>query len=912
MRSFHGPRWFRALSRLLCVALSAVSLVHCDAVLALAAAPARPQPLPLPRLSPASFLLQAAPLTLTRISTPFNNPIGIDHHSPTNRVVISANYPSGQPSNFELVAADGSRSAFSNIKGLTDEIKIATAKDSLGGFTAGELFTGTGVPGVIARISPDGLSVQNPWVTLPNEFGLMRGSLYVDRTGVFGGDLIAVTTNGGVWRVSSAGVARKLAQIPAHLEGVHTIPNDPARYGPWAGKILAGAEGQGRLYTIDPAGVVAFSALGINPEDIDIIPPGENFYGVDFSGGRLWGAPASAFADMVGDFLIAQEFPGHLWHVRWDGTKFVTRVLATVSQWEHVTFSPAGLVEIPPAGQPPTKTCPPPVTVESTSPAGATVVLSTDVSDPDAGPLQVRWNVDGGPVEAVDTIPTTGKPTTGTSSFSHLYPIGAHQVTLIVSDGVLEARCETTVTVTDNVPPVISCELDTKLLWPPKHEMVDVGLRISASDSSGTPRISIAVFSDEDDEDKTGDGKHSPDAVVLPTAGVGRVPLFLRAEREGDRDGRTYLILITATDPLGNSSFHCCTVIVPDNQSPASVARAEAQAALAEATCTATGSPVTPFKVGDGPVLGPKQTPAPALSFLSVEPANPVLSVGATLALKATGVFADGSVQDLTAEALWTSSAPSVASVDATGRATGVAAGETLVTASARGLSGSTTLTVSTAAAAALIVAPEWARLFTSTSYGYAAFRRLADGTLEDVTTLAAWSSDDASIASVAAGGLVSTVAPGSTRIVATLGGLSGEGAIHVIPRALLTLAVSPSTASIVEGQTRSFSASGFFNDGTTRNVTTEVAWSADPAVASVNASGLALGIDPGTTAVVASRDGVSASGSLTVVARKVVSITLAPPNANLVAGLTLQYTATGSFNDGTTENINASAEWSS
>ena len=33
----------------------------------------------------------------------------------------------------------------------------------------------------------------------------MRGSLYVDRTGVWGGDLIAVTTRGGVWRVTRDG-----------------------------------------------------------------------------------------------------------------------------------------------------------------------------------------------------------------------------------------------------------------------------------------------------------------------------------------------------------------------------------------------------------------------------------------------------------------------------------------------------------------------------------------------------------------------------------------------------------------------------------------------------------------------------------------------------------------------------------
>jgi len=289
---------------------------------------------------------------LTRIAVGFNNPIGIDHHEPTNQVVLSVHYASGRPHNFELVAPDGTRTKFSDISGLTEEVKIACVRSgpNQGGFVVGEMFTGTGAGGVIARISPDGGSIQNPWVRLPGEHGLMRGSLFQDRYGVFGGDLIAVTTAGGVWRIDSAGQATRLAQINTHLEGVTTVPDEPARYGPWAGKILIGAEDQGRIYTVSAAGSVTSYAIGVAPEDIEIIPENQNFYGVDYGGRTLWGAPASAFADLVGDVLVAQESPGILWHVRWDPAsgKFQKKSLAQVPQWEHVAFSPAGLLTIPP------------------------------------------------------------------------------------------------------------------------------------------------------------------------------------------------------------------------------------------------------------------------------------------------------------------------------------------------------------------------------------------------------------------------------------------------------------------------------------------------------------------------------------------------------------------------------------
>lgn len=285
------------------------------------------------------------PIQLTPIATGFNNPIGIDYHEPTDKVVMSVNYASGLPNNFELVAQDGTRTPFSTLSGFTDEVKIATVRSGphQGAFTVGELFTGNGKPGEIVRISPDGGSVQNPWVTLDDP-GLLRGSLFQDRHGVFGGDLIVVTTSGGVWRVTEAGSATQLANLGVHLEGVTTVPDLPAQYGPWAGKIVVGAEQQGEIHAIDVNGNVQTFSLGISPEDIEIIPTGANFLGVDFGGKTLWGAPSSEFAGMIGDVLIAQEAAGILWHVRWDAAtgSFQGEQVAQVGQWEHVTFAPVG------------------------------------------------------------------------------------------------------------------------------------------------------------------------------------------------------------------------------------------------------------------------------------------------------------------------------------------------------------------------------------------------------------------------------------------------------------------------------------------------------------------------------------------------------------------------------------------
>ncbi|HZB44130.1 MAG TPA: hypothetical protein VE360_02745, partial [Pyrinomonadaceae bacterium] len=288
---------------------------------------------------------------LTPLPTAFNQHTGIDHHQPANKLIVAANSPAGQPHNFELIAADGAHAAFSNVAGLSGEPRIAAARDdgqgrSRGGFAPGEMFAGTGLPGVIARVSADGSAVQNPWVTLPGETGLFSGGLYVDRTDVFGGDVIAVTTSGGVWRVSADGQTTLLTNLGTRLEGVTTVPGDPDRYGPWAGKILAGAPQQGAIHSIDLQGNNTSYQLGVSPTDLRLIPAHENFYGIDAGGGKLWGAPDAAFTGMIGDLLVAQGSPGTLSRVRWNGAGFDVSQIARVAQWKQITFSPAGVAQI--------------------------------------------------------------------------------------------------------------------------------------------------------------------------------------------------------------------------------------------------------------------------------------------------------------------------------------------------------------------------------------------------------------------------------------------------------------------------------------------------------------------------------------------------------------------------------------
>ena len=84
--------------------------------------------------------------------------------------------------------------------------------------------------------------------------------------------------------------------------------------------------------------------------------------------------------------------------------------------------------------------------------------------------------------------------------------------------------------------------------------------------------------------------------------------------------------------------------------------------------------------------------PATTLTSIAVTPAGSTIPVGTTLQLTATGVCPDRSTRNLTNQVSWRSSNPAVATVNAGGLATGVAAGSSTITAASGTVTGTTGL----------------------------------------------------------------------------------------------------------------------------------------------------------------------------------------------------------------------------
>ncbi len=313
------------------------------------------------------------------------------------------------------------------------------------------------------------------------------------------------------------------------------------------------------------------------------------------------------------------------------------------------------------------------------------------------------------------------------------------------------------------------------------------------------------------------------------------------------------------------------------------------------------------------------------LVSIDVTPINPSIAKGTTAPFAATGIFSDGTNQDLTTQVTWASSDGAVAGISNAagdnGLADGVDTGSTTLSATLAGVSGTTALTVTAATLVSLEVTPTAPSIAKGTAQQLTATGIYTDVSTQDLTAQVVWASSDKLVATIsnAAGtnGLASGAGVGDATITATLGGVSGTTALAVTPAVLVSMDVTPTNPSLAKGTTQPLVATGIFSDRTDQDLTTQVAWaSSDGTVATVSnaagSNGLASGVEVGSATITATFSGVSGTTVLTVTPATLVSLEVTPTNAAIAKGTAQAFIATGIYTDFSTQDLTGEVTWSS
>jgi uncharacterized protein YjdB len=313
-------------------------------------------------------------------------------------------------------------------------------------------------------------------------------------------------------------------------------------------------------------------------------------------------------------------------------------------------------------------------------------------------------------------------------------------------------------------------------------------------------------------------------------------------------------------------------------------------------------------------------TPA-VLEALDVEPLDPSIAKGTTLPFTATGLFSDGTSQDLTTQVAWTSSSPSIATINASGIASALAVGTTTITATKSGITDTSDLTVTAAALSSIAVTPPNPSIAKGTTKAFTATGTYSDGSTQDITNQVLWGSSSIAVATVsnASGsqGTATGTGIGATTISATLGGKIGKTTLTVTAAVLVSIAITPSAPHVAKGYRLQLVATGTFSDGTTQNLTTQATWtSSTRSVATVSNAAGSRGVvtvrAAGTSTMSATFGGKTGTTVLTGTNATLVSIAVTPATSTIAIGAKLKLTATGTFSDGTALDISGAVSWRS
>jgi len=401
----------------------------------------------------------------------------------------------------------------------------------------------------------------------------------------------------------------------------------------------------------------------------------------------------------------------------------------------------------------------------------------------------------------------------------------------------------------------------TGLMQRTTRDLMLNALQLTFNVASGAPQTQHVYV--DDVEVRTGGAATTPPPVQTP-APVATVAVALNAGSL--TAGQTTQASATLRDASGNvltgrsitwSSSNAAVATVSSTGVVTSVAAGSAQI-----VATSEGQTGAATLTVNAPAPAPVASVAVALSSGS-------LTIGQTT--QATATMRDASGNVLSGRSVsWTSSAPSVATVNSSGVVTAVAAGTAQIVATSEGQSGNATITVNAPApapVASVTVALSSGSLTIGQTTQATATMRDASGNVLSGRSVT-WTSSNTSVATVSSAGLVTSVAAGSAQITATSEGRSGSAALTVnapAPAPVASVTVSLSSSSLTAGLTTQATAT--LRDAAGNILTGRaITWSSsNTGVAAVTSAGVVTAVAAGTAQITATSEGRSGSASMSV-----------------------------------------------
>jgi trimeric autotransporter adhesin len=287
---------------------------------------------------------------------------------------------------------------------------------------------------------------------------------------------------------------------------------------------------------------------------------------------------------------------------------------------------------------------------------------------------------------------------------------------------------------------------------------------------------------------------------------------------------------------------------------------------------------------------------------LTLGPANPSVIIGQTTQLTATAKDSVGDV--LTGRVVtWTSQSTNIATVSPSGVVTGVAQGTDSIIATCEGITAKIVVTVNPVPASTVIISPNSTTILVGGTLQLSATVTDQNGNAISGATVT-YTSNNAGVASVTTGGLVTGVAQGGPVTItgtSTANGttVTGTAQITVTAVPVAQIVVSPATYTLTATGTVQLTATPEDVNGNPLSGRTVTWSSSNNSFATVNANGLVTTIAAGQVTIFAKIGGVVGDAVITINPVPIKSVTVAPATdtVQVAAGRQLSVTVIDSLN---------------
>ena len=221
-----------------------------------------------------------------------------------------------------------------------------------------------------------------------------------------------------------------------------------------------------------------------------------------------------------------------------------------------------------------------------------------------------------------------------------------------------------------------------------------------------------------------------------------------------------------------------------------------------------------------------------------------------------------------------------------------------------------------------IVITADYSSIAAKTSMPFKAMGNYSGEFSRDITDRVTWTSDTparAAFNNPSYPSRISGLTAGAVQVTASVGTITSSTTVTVTSATISLVTLSPTTPSVAQGLSATFTAQGTFSDSSHQDITFDATWtSGTPAVATIGTTPAPIvsvtSKTLGTTQITATFDGKSDSTTLTVTAPVLQSIAVSSKNGatSLPTMSKLGFTASGTYSNGVVADVTSQVTWSS